>query len=287
MSSGQAAVVPSPVPGSVPPPVYGSVAPRAPSEPRPERSPAASFARTTPRAQAAVRPALSQERRAVDDASLGMSLVGKRPIGWIVVILVIDLALAATGAVLLAKGLGGKSTPGATSQTTGSAEPAPAPPAPAAATPAPAPPPTQVAAAAPAEPITAPANGSAEPAAPPATGSATAAKTDKHHHHPATPAKPAIGPQDPYAHPLDNEVDLQATRAQGAFKRCADAAAAHGKIQIAFQVTTEGRTTHIASVEDSTGSPTLAPCLMDIIARWSFAVHPSVTTDFVRPFTYP
>jgi outer membrane biosynthesis protein TonB len=95
-------------------------------------------------------------------------------------------------------------------------------------------------------------------------------------------------PIDPYANSLDNEVDLQMTRSQPAFRHCADTSGpVHGDIQIAFQVAPDGRTTHVAAVSDSTGSTALTSCLIAAIQQWSFAVHPSVSIDFMRPFSYP
>ncbi|HTR52614.1 MAG TPA: zinc ribbon domain-containing protein [Kofleriaceae bacterium] len=75
--------LPIPRPASVPPAAQGSQPPHVPK-------PASSFARTTPRPRSAMS---------------GSIKVPRRPMGLIVLVIVIDLALAGTGAALLAKGL--------------------------------------------------------------------------------------------------------------------------------------------------------------------------------------
>lgn len=105
-----AAPIASPVPGSLSAPAYGSLPgraasqpPRAASEPPvPARSPASSFARTTPRGASAVRPPAPE----ASSASGSLAVPG-RPLGLIVLVLIVDLALAGAGAVMLIKGLGG------------------------------------------------------------------------------------------------------------------------------------------------------------------------------------
>ena len=240
--------------------VYGSVQPRPRSEPGPP-NPASSYQRTTPRGQAIARP--SQD---IDTPSVSMPKI-VRPWALIIVILVIDLALAGTGAVLLMKGLA--DAPAKTSTTTnasvgvGVGDPGPP-------TPTPTPTPTPIAAAPP------------PPEPPP---------PDKHdaHHHARSPQS-KLSPQDPYAATLENEVELQATRSAPALQQCAAQAASngglHGAIRISFQVQPDGRVSRVATLADSTGQPALATCLADTIARWSFAVHPTVARDFVRSFSY-
>jgi hypothetical protein len=236
-------------------------------------------ARTTPRGQPTVRP--SAERSAAAPASAAseseIAAMVKRPMALMVAIFVIDLALAGTGAVLLAKGLAASGS-----------EQAPAPPsAPTGTSRAPAPAPTVVAIAEP-PPPPAPAPADDKPAPvdvkPDAGEGSAAAQAPKPRPHPT--AKPA--PIDPYATGLDNEVELLATRSQSAFQQCAmNAGAVHGSLRVAFQVMPDGRTSRIAAIDNTTGSQALAACLVSVIGRWSFAVHPSVASDFVRPFTYP
>jgi TonB family protein len=213
--------------------------------------------------------------------ALSMPIV-RRPWGLIAIVVVVDLALAATGAVLLAKGL---------SKSEKSA-PTPAP-APAAAAPAPAPAPAVT-------PIDA---GSATAAAePPPPPSPAPAREDKKESPKVEAKKPPPakkggskltgGPEDPYGPAeLNNEVELNASRSQAGFAKCAHDADAtapvHGDIKIAFQVLPSGRVTNAQPVVNSTGSPALASCLVSIMVRWSFAAKPAATTDFVRPFSYP
>jgi hypothetical protein len=83
----------------------------------PERSPAASFARTTPRAQPSVRPS---QNRLAEQPSSSMPAVATRPIALIIIVLVIDLALAGAGAVMLMKGL---ATTSRSAGSSGSASP--------------------------------------------------------------------------------------------------------------------------------------------------------------------
>jgi hypothetical protein len=275
MSGQQAALAPTPAPGSLRAPVYGSVAPRAPSEPSPpDRSPAASFARTTPRGQAIARPS----GMAIDQGASASLPAARRPIALIVIVLVIDLALAGTGAVLLFKGLASSGKVVAP-PVTGSATPSPVPvpvPAPVPVlVPDPAPAPVAVAAA---DPAPAP-----EPAPPPPTGSATAAKTARPHHHTSPTTRDSL--EDPFGK-LDNEIDLAATRSKPALDRCRDPSL-HGAVKIAFQILPDGHIGHLATVEDTTSSSQLTTCLTGVIAQWTFAEHPSVARDFVRTFTYP
>ena len=111
--------------------------------------------------------------------------------------------------------------------------------------------------------------------------------TGKPHRH-ASSSPRVVHPdlEDPYIEKLDNEIELAATRSDAAFQQCRDRAV-HGDVKIAFQVLPDGHTTHVAAVEDTTGAPQLASCLAAVIARWSFAEHPSAARDFVRTFTYP
>ncbi len=106
---------------------------------------------------------------------------------------------------------------------------------------------------------------------------------------------PARRPLDPYDDngALSNEIDLQMTRAHATLDRCYDDASAkapvHGHVRVAFQVGTRERScrAHVTVVDNTTASTQLATCLIGTIARWSFAIHPSQTADFMRPFDYP
>jgi hypothetical protein len=216
----------------------------------------------------------------VAEASLALEVPPRRT-GLIATVLVLDIALAAAGAVLLAKGL--EKPPPRTTTTS----PAPAPPtAPSnpievtPATPAPAPPKPTVDPAGSAA-ITLPDLGSASPTQKPPTRA------------PAPPVKHEPTPQDPYdsAHALSNEVELQGDRTRTDFERCVDQALqiapVHGAIRVSFEVATDGRVSKVKAVQNTTGAAGLATCLVSTIAAWSFATHPTHAMTFVRPFTYP
>ncbi|HEX4452664.1 MAG TPA: hypothetical protein VH143_17425, partial [Kofleriaceae bacterium] len=108
---------------------------------------------------------------------------------------------------------------------------------------------------------------------------------------PAPPAPPA--PIDPYdmSHALANEVELAASRAGPDFEHCLDAAlrekAIHGAIHVSFIVVADGRVATPKIAQNTTGSSSLATCLITIISGWTFATHPAHATSFVRPFSYP
>jgi hypothetical protein len=220
---------------------------------------------TPPPRPATAPPALSNPP-AMSDPALSIPVRAHRPWGLIAIILVIDLGLAGTGGLLLAKGLSKKPA----------AAPPPPPP-PAAPSPPPSPSPSP-----PPEP-TPPADAAAA-ASPPADANAAAKR--------APDPKKTHVPEDPYAPDLANEVDLAASRSAPAFEHCQKEAIAasdgqlHGDIKIAFHVLPDGHVTHAQAVQNTTGSPQLASCLVSAIVRWSFAVHPAKSTQFVRPFSY-
>ena len=233
---------------------------------------------------ASARPGRAQSP-AMSAPGLSMPLV-QRPWGLISLVILIDLALAGTGAVLLAKGLSGRSG-GSGSPTSGpasgSATTAPAP-APAAAPAPPAPPPASAPAAG---------SGSAaphaevEPAGSPIATVAAKVPPVKHH----TTTTKTTGPVDPYTPDLATEVELMASRSQPQFTKCygeADKATpVHGKIEVAFQVMPNGHVSNAQPVINTTGSAQLASCLTSTMLHWTFAAKPATATDFVRPFTYP
>lgn len=232
----------------------------------------------------------------VPDASLSMP-VPRRRTGLIATVLVIDLALAGSGAVLLAKGL--EPLPSKPSA------PAPAP------TPSPSPVPAPVTPA-PAAPAPSSSSGSGlalfgSGSADDAFGSAIAhiaASSEPTPPPPPTPAptppvpihaaaKHGPSPQDPYdtAHALANEVELQADRAGPDFERCLQTSLRetpiHGAIHVSFAVAPDGHVDHARATDNTTGSAGLAGCLIGTISAWRFATHPTHTTSFVRPFSYP
>jgi hypothetical protein len=95
-----------------------------------------------------------------------------------------------------------------------------------------------------------------------------------------------VAPADPYAPDLANEVELTATRSAGEFARCHQDTSLAGDVHIEFMVQPDGHTAHVHAATNSTGSPKIAACLSQVIARWTFAVHPTEPTHFVRPFSY-
>ncbi len=229
-----------------------------------------------------------------------MPAAPRRRWGLIVVVLLVDLGLAAAGAVMLGKGLAKTK-----------ADPAPGPGS-AAATPAP--PPASMAAGSSAPPPPAPppaGSGSSasldEPAPAPAPSKPTktvAGRTPPHpvpqaaHAVASVPAQPvpaaaAALPPDPYTGgtDLDAEVARRVTAQQADLAKCkqdADRTApVHGAIKVAFQVLATGAVVHAAAVENTTGSQALGSCLATVLGTWTFASHPGEPTNFVRPFAYP
>ncbi len=239
--------------------------------------------------QTSARPARAQSPAVSQLSQPGLSMpVVRRPWGLISVVILVDLALAGTGAVLLAKGLAHE----AKSASSGSAAaPPPPPPTPApapAAAPAPSPSPTP----APPAPAASGSGSSAEAEPPPEPAKEPPKAAAKRKEPPKKVTSPdKLDPQDPYTPSLQNEVELAAQRSQAAFAKChhdADQAApVHGEIRIAFQVLPNGHVTHAQPVANTTGSAMLASCLVSTIVRWTFAVKPAAATDFMRPFTYP
>jgi hypothetical protein len=67
--------------------------------------------------------------------------------------------------------------------------------------------------------------------------------------------------------------------------RCHDNLKLSGDVRIDFVVQPDGQVAHIHAT-NTTGSPQIAACLTQVIAKWTFAVHPTEPTHFVRPFSY-
>jgi hypothetical protein len=214
----------------------------------------------------------------VPEASLSMA-VPRRRTGLIATVVMIDLALAGAGGLLLAKGLEPPTAP-----TAPSPAPAPAPPAPSPSSP----PPLQPAGSA-ADGAIGSALDHIAATTPPAPTPPAPAPTQ--HVAAKKPAPPA--PIDPYdmSHALANEVELAASRAGPDFEQCLDAAlrekAIHGAIHVSFIVAADGRVATPKVAQNTTGSSALATCLTTIISTWTFATHPAHATSFVRPFSYP
>lgn len=297
------AIPPPAAPISSPPP--GSLAP--PSQPAPSISAAPTGTRA--------RPQLST-------ASASFAVPPRRPVGLIALVLIVDLGLAAAGAVLLAKGLGKsedkpaptqapveKKTELETTPPASAASGAPAangaPAASVAASPpaangAPA---TSVAASpAPGQPAAArdaraakrddktvaKSSGAGAAAPPPAA----AAKQPAAVAEPVTSVPAVSSPQPgaattPAAPSTADEIDAKIAHARPVFAHCAEQFPAQGKLQFAMQVRGDGRVVNVAPVENSTGNPELAQCIGAEIASWTVSPHGGEPISLFRPFTYP
>jgi hypothetical protein len=202
--------------------------------------------------------------------------------GLIVCVLVLDLGLAGAGALLLQKGLAkqpdapaekvepkaaASSSPAASASSSARATPTMAP--------------------APQPGLAASVNAIAQTAPPPPASVAVAPAIKK-----SAPVARAKGasPEDPYdaQASLPGEIELASARSKDDLAKCQaqERGRVHGRIDIAFTIEHDGGVTRVTSKQDTTGSPTLAPCLSSVIRRWAFASHPANATDFVRPFIY-
>jgi hypothetical protein len=287
------AAYPTPPPGGLPPYVP-TTNPGAAIPPR-----GASLPPGVSRANSAPPEANSLQRPPVMAApSMSMPTAPPRQTRWglVILVLILDLGLAAAGAVMLGKGLAKpdrsdapKADPAPVQLGSGSGSTV-------------APKPAGSAAA-----VT-PSAGSAlleaaheDTTAKAATSARSAVKTDKKTQkqtklEPAGSATGSSAPPPPppeidVAKALGNEIELQATRTRETFDRCyfdaGGASAIHGIINVAFQVLTDGRIANVSAVENTTGSLSLANCLTGSIAHWTFATHPVANANFVRPFNYP
>lgn len=314
-SSGPASIPPK-GPASIPPHVYQRAATPQPVDSQ-RATPLPPELRPSSQDPAFV-PQTSQRARVPLPAPAG-SMAGdsfvvppQRSLGMIAIVLVIDLALAGSGAVMLAKGLA-KKKPADTSppaapelkmQQRSDVRPTPAP----TPTPAPSPsPPEAVAAAASPAPAVAAATPVIEakpdktatrdkdkktkttkgggvvtsPTTSPSTGPTTSPNgpiTDPGHDDSAAPA----------GFDLKGEANKLAAGSNDLFTRCLGAAGkVHGQIKIAYQVNPDGTVTHPFAVENSTSNDQLGQCLADVIATWRFSAHAGEVQNAVRPFTYP
>jgi hypothetical protein len=293
----------SPVPGSLVRPAsepnpYGATGPQQPISRPPGTSPPTSQNRSVNAHRTGPAPHVS-------NASGSVAVPAQRPIGLIVFVLLVDLGLAATGGVLLSKGLAAKdekSEPPPVEKKSAIEAPAVEPAHAAVDTPAPmAQPESPVVGAQPAAAREAPHDKRDKIAAKPA-------RTDKpvpepRIDKPADPPvdkpieKPADGkpvglvptqPQDPYAVPnTENEIDDEAARSKAAFAKCGTNHPGRGAIKIAFQVRYDGQVINAAAVENSTGNDDLARCVAGEISTWKVSAHNGSALNFLRPFTYP
>jgi hypothetical protein len=270
-----ASIPPTNGPASIPPNTY-----QAPSSIPPQNGPA-SIPPGTYRAPGSIPP--TNNAYASREPSMSMPAVPQTRWGLIAVVLLLDIGLAAAGAVMLQKGLE-KPEPAATPAGDGSAKPAAT---------------TGQAAAAPAPPVTAPGAGpspavSASIATIANSGSATAPdpKSEKNSKpEPVQAKKSTPTPQhDVVKNELGAEIELAAARSRGDFDKCYDDASPEihlkGRVDIAFTVLPDGRADDPHVVQNDTGSQQLATCLSATIAHWAFASHPAKPVLISRPFIY-
>jgi hypothetical protein len=247
---------------------------------------------------------------ATTDASRSFVVPPSRPIGLMVLVLLVDLALAGAGAVLLGKGLSEKKPATKPAQKT-QRERAPQEDAPtnvdvpsnAAA--------ASVTAASGAAASDAAANsagpnvearasnietssGAKVAAAAPKPSQAKAAPKSKAAEAPppTTPAAPtpAPTPAAPAQPSFDTQLERATANSKPAFDRCAlDAGSPHGTVRVAFRVLEDGSVANAFPVEDSTGSPTLGQCLAQTITTWRFTSDPArrAPINSLRAFNYP
>ncbi|MEO6776776.1 MAG: AgmX/PglI C-terminal domain-containing protein [Kofleriaceae bacterium] len=269
-ASGPASIPPANGPATIPPAANAYPGP-------------ASIPPNTYRANAAFTPR---------EASLSMPVVARARWGLIAVVLVLDLGLAAAGAVMLQKGLA-RPEPGPASD--GSAH---------AALPPARPTLLLTAGSGPAlspetsERLANAASAGTGSNAVAATGSNTApaprapkpTKSDtKPEPRPVVQAKKAP-PQHDVKNELGVEIELAAARSRGDFDKCyADASPEihlKGRIDIAFTVLPDGRIDRPHVAQNETGSQQLASCLTATIARWAFTSHPAEPVLISRPFIF-
>jgi hypothetical protein len=288
------------------------------SQQRPVSSPPASSPPTSQ--QRPVSPVSAPPRAAtkpqVSSASGSFAAPPTRPLGLIVVVLLLDLGLAAAGGVLLSKGLSkedkkpdAKSATPPVEKKAAIEAPAPAP-APGAAavatvaaaakqpevTPAPVEPAAKGAAARakpsdkakPGEKAKALVEDKAKPSDKPVTSPSSGpapAKTEEPKRVDGVPTQPV----DPYPKTDTNqEIEAAAGASKPAFARCvAQAGEVHGSIKVALQVRSDGHVINAAAVENTTGDAELGRCLVSEVSTWRVSAHDGAAINLLRTFNYP
>jgi len=264
-------------PASIPPNTY-----QAPASIPPTTNPA-SIPPNTYQARPASIPPTNAGGYAAREPSMSLPALPQTRWGLIAVVLLVDIGLAAAGAVMLQKGLA-KSDDAPAAE--GSAKP---PVTGQAAAPAPAVAPAREAVASPAvgASIATIAN-----AAPGSNAEPKDAKPGKDAA--AKPAEPVQAKKSPAQRDLKNElgaeIELAAARSRGDFDKCYDDASPEihlkGRVDIAFTVLPDGRIQDPHVTQNDTGSQQLASCLVATIGRWAFASHPAKPVLISRPFIY-
>jgi hypothetical protein len=272
-----ASIPPTNGPASIPPTNHPVSIPPQNAYPGPASIPPGTY-----RAPGSIPP--TNNAYASREPSMSMPALPQTRWGLIAVVLLLDIGLAAAGAVMLQKGL---AKPDAPAQSDGSAKPA-ATTGQAAAAPAPAPP-VSAPGGAPSPAVSASIatianSGSANPPAPDP-------KPDKTAKPEPVQAKKSTPPQhDVVKNELGAEIELAAARSRGDFDKCYDDASPDihlkGRVDIAFTVLPDGRADDPHAVQNDTGSQQLASCLSATIAHWAFASHPAKPVLISRPFIY-
>ncbi len=254
------------------------------------------------------RPAPAQ----LSNPSGSFSVPPQRSLALIVIVLVLDLGLAAAGGVLLMKGLADKKpaktepAPAEKKSAIEAVPPAPSPPAAAAAAPAPAvepvastvvpPAPAAAAREAPKDPTKREKAKAFVEDKPKPKGDAPktdAPKTDAPKTKPEQPARVdsvPTEPQDPrsMSASTEQEIDAAAAKSKPAFARCAtEAGSVQGTIKIALQVRNDGHVINAAAVDNTTGDGELARCLVSEVSSWRVSAHHGAAINLLRTFNYP
>jgi len=290
-SNGPTSLAPAPYappgPASIPPQNNYAQGP-ASIPPNTYQAPA-SIPPNTYQARPASIPPTNASGYAAREPSMSLPALPQTRWGLIAIVLLLDIGLAAAGAVMLQKGLAkpdaapateGSAKPTATSQATGGSA-------------ASAPEPTRGAVASPAVGASiatiansAGSNGSADTVKePPKDAPKEAPKPEP------VQAKKSSGPaQREVKNELGAEIELAAARSRGDFDKCYDDASPEihlkGRVDIAFTVLPDGRTQDPHVTSNDTGSQQLASCLVSTISRWAFASHPAKPVLITRPFIY-
>jgi hypothetical protein len=252
-----------------------SVPPRASSQP-PAKISAPQSRVSAPQPTSSGSPSRKPSRSL--GASLSLAAANHRG-GVIAVLLLIDVALAAAGAVLLVKAMT-RASASPQADDNGSAgkvhSAAPQTPPP---SPAPVPgPPSDAAITAIADP---PVADAAVEAPPPADAGAARPRKKPD----TRPTKKSGTPQETSAE--KSAVDVAVARLRPEIERChRDAGAPSGHVHIAFQILPDGSVTHVQPVENTTESQQLGVCVAAAVGSLSFPPHEGGPVDFVRPFEW-
>ncbi|HEY6038814.1 MAG TPA: AgmX/PglI C-terminal domain-containing protein [Kofleriaceae bacterium] len=279
---GPASIPPTSKPASIPPANNAYAQGPASIPPNTYQAPA-SIPPNTYQARPASIPPTNAGGYAAREPSMSLPALPQTRWGLIAVVLLLDIGLAAAGAVMLQKGLA-KPEPESAPAGDGSAKPA-------ATSQAAAPAPVAAPAA-----VASPAVGASIATIANATPGSNADPKDVKPGKNATakPVEPVQAKKSPAQRDLENElgaeIELAAARSRGDFDKCYDDASPEihlkGRVDIAFTVLPDGRVQDPHVTQNDTGSQPLASCLVSTIGRWAFASHPAKPVLIARPFIY-